>query len=117
MLPSLTNQLIIIYRDERPPRLADQSFVSCVIMWPSLPNQLQGRETTHTLTDQYFVICVIMWPLFTNHRDERPPRLSGPGSNANNANGRWIPPSSVKRDVQQNPDDTKYDKTFRKVRG
>ncbi|CAC5424936.1 EIF4G [Mytilus coruscus] len=50
-------------------------------------------------------------------RDERPPHFTGSDATASKlpANSRWIPPSSLKRDVPI-PDD-KNDATFRKVRG
>lgn len=50
-------------------------------------------------------------------RDERPPHLTGSDAAASKlpANSRWIPPSSLKRDVPILDD--KNDATFRKVRG
>ena len=49
-------------------------------------------------------------------RDERPPHLTGSDAAASKlTKNRWIPPSSVKRDVPITDD--KNDVTFRKVRG
>ncbi len=56
------------------------------------------------------LICFLLYC-----RDERPPTLSGPGAQTPVGTKRWIPPSSVKRDVPT-PDD-KNDVVFRKVRG